>query len=54
MSLIYTCELNEVNPFDYLTRLQEHAELVAANPQQWLPWNYRGALPPSESGVATT
>ncbi len=22
MSLIYTCELNEVNPFDYLTRLQ--------------------------------
>ncbi len=25
MSLIHTCELNGVNPFDYLTELQRHA-----------------------------
>ncbi len=44
MSLIYTCQLNEVNPFDYLTQLQEHADHLAANPLRWLPWNYRAAL----------
>lgn len=44
MSLIYTCQLNEVNPFDYLTQLQQHAERVAANPALWMPWNYRAAL----------
>ena len=43
MSLIYTCELNGVNPFDYLTELQRHAEEVAAEPERWLPWNYRAA-----------
>jgi transposase len=41
MSLIYTCQLNEVNPFDYLTQLQQHADRVAANPALWMPWNYR-------------
>jgi transposase len=54
MSLIYTCELNSVNPFDYLTRLQEHADEVAANPPLWLPWNYREALATNEAPVATT
>ena len=44
MSLIYTCQLNEVNPFEYLTELQRHAAEVAVSPQQWLPWNYRAAL----------
>jgi transposase len=44
MSLIYTCQLNEANPFDYLTRLQRHAEAVAACPGSWMPWNYRDAL----------
>ena len=48
MSLIYSCQLNAVNPFDYLTQLQEHADRVAANPELWMPWNYRAALP-SES-----
>ena len=41
MSLIYTCQLNEVNPFDYLTQLQEHEEELAANPERWMPWNCR-------------
>ena len=53
MSLIYTCELNEVNPFDYLTQLQEHADEVRADPQQWLPWNYCQAVTPEESATAT-
>lgn len=44
MSLIHTCELNEVNPFDYLTELQRHAASVAAAPHAWLPWTYRAAL----------
>ena len=44
MSLIYTCQLNEVNPFDYLTELQQHTEAIAASPERWMPWNYRDAL----------
>ena len=44
MSLIYTCQVNEVNPFEYLTELQQHAEAIALNPERWMPWNYRDAL----------
>ena len=44
MSLIYTCQLNEVNPFDYLTQLQRHTDPLAASPQLWMPWNYREVL----------
>jgi transposase len=40
MSLIHTCELNGVNPFDYLTELQKHAAELARNPAAWMPWNY--------------
>ena len=44
MSLIYTCGLNQVNPFDYLTQLQRHVEALAARPERWMPWNYRDAM----------
>jgi hypothetical protein len=44
MSLIHTCELNGVNPFDYLTELQRHAEELQQNPSEWMPWNYRETL----------
>lgn len=44
MSLIYTCELNKVNPFDYLTELERHADHVACHPERWMPWNYGKAL----------
>jgi hypothetical protein len=44
MSLIYTCELNGINPFDYLTELQKHAQELAKNPAAWMPWNYRQTL----------
>jgi transposase len=43
MSLIHTCELNGINPFDYLTRLVREGERIADDPQQWLPWNYESA-----------
>jgi len=44
MSLIHTCRLNEVNPFNYLTALQQNAGAVKANPGQWLPWNFSQTL----------
>jgi hypothetical protein len=44
MSLIYTCQLNRANPFDYLTQLQRHADPLATGPERWMPWNYRDAL----------
>jgi transposase len=44
MSLIHTCELNGINPFDYLTQLLKHAEELAAHPADWMPWNYRDTL----------
>jgi hypothetical protein len=44
MTLIHTCELSGANPFDYLTELQRHSEELAANPKDWMPWNYRVTL----------
>ena len=44
MSLIHTCELNQANPFEYLTALLSHPNEVAANPEQFMPWNYRQTL----------
>jgi hypothetical protein len=44
MSLIHSCELNGSNPFDYLTELQRHAEDLARNPAEWMPWNYRSRI----------
>ncbi len=44
MSLIHTCELNGVNPFDYLTELQRHAKELKQNPSEWMPWNYGDTL----------
>jgi transposase len=44
MSLIHTCELNRVNPFDYLTELLRHPAELRTNPAEWMPWNYRDML----------
>jgi transposase len=44
MSVIHTCDINDINPFDYLTQLQKHAEAAAACPADWMPWNYRQTL----------
>jgi transposase len=48
MSLIHTCQLNGVNPFDYLMALQNNAEAVRKDPASWLPWNYPRAMPELE------
>ena len=44
MSLIHTCELNDVSAFDYLTELLRHTEELKQNPSEWMPWNYRDTL----------
>src|SRR6266700_4008765 len=49
MSLIHTCELNKVNPFDYLTELLRHPAEITVHPAEWMPWNYRETL----AGTAT-
>ena len=51
MSLIYTCELCEANPFDYLTELQRNADEVDAHPELWMPWNYRQTLDPTHAAA---
>ena len=44
MSLIYTCQLAGVNPFDYLTVLHRNADRLARESAQWMPWNYSETL----------
>jgi hypothetical protein len=48
MSLIHTCQLCGVNSFDYLTQLLRHHRELAANPAQWMPWNYREQVSPAD------
>ena len=50
MSLIHTCELNQVNPFAYLMALQQHAADIAKSPAAWLPWNYRQTMENAGTG----
>ena len=44
MSLIYTCELCDANPFDYLVALQRHHDEASKSPSDWMPWNYTSTL----------
>ena len=44
MSLIYTCQLAGEDPCRYLTEIQRHSKELAANPKEWMPWNYRETL----------
>jgi len=50
-SFIHTCELNEVNAFDYLIELQKHTHDVSRNPAEWMPWTYREILQRLESST---
>jgi hypothetical protein len=50
MSVIHTCELAQVNPFEYLQALMRHAQEVQVDPALWLPWNYRDRLAPDING----
>ena len=49
MSLIHTCNLASVNPFDYLTALKKHPADLVEHPEKWLPWNYNN--PSSSANV---
>jgi len=53
MSLIHTCELEGVNPFDYLVALQRHRDALVANPAAWMPWNYRETVTPLRAVAAS-
>ncbi|RDH41909.1 hypothetical protein B9G39_26195 [Zooshikella ganghwensis] len=44
MSVIHTALQNGINPIDYLTDLQIHAQYVKQSPKQWLPWCYQETL----------
>ena len=44
MSLIHTCKLGGVGPFDYLVQLQKNAAQVRRQPADWMPWNYQATL----------
>lgn len=54
MSIIHTCRLNDVNPFDYLVALLKHIDRVQEQPAEWLPWNYKVALNALTSSQAAT
>ena len=41
ISLVETCRINKENPDPYLTTLMKNRSSVFANPEQWLPWNYK-------------
>lgn len=43
-SLIQTCQMNGVNPFNYLLSLRRNSSAVFKVPQDWLPWNYRETM----------
>ena len=44
MTTIHTCELEGINPFDYMLTLAKHPNEIAMNPDQWMPWNYKLTL----------
>jgi len=44
MSLIETCILCGVNPFQYLVDLLRNIDRVQKAPRAWMPWNYQAAM----------
>jgi len=44
MSIIHTCELNQIPAFPYLVALLKNADKVLKDPEQWLPWTYQASL----------
>jgi len=41
ISLVETCRMNKQSPDHYLNSLMKNKSSVFANPEQWLPWNYK-------------
>lgn len=44
LSLIATCQLNKVNPHEYLTAIQTHSVELKATPADWMPWTFKETL----------
>ena len=44
ISLIHTCSLMKVNPFDYLVALQRYSSEVFREPSRWMPWNFEDTI----------
>ena len=44
MSLIHTCNLCQVNPFEYLKAMQQHSSELFRDPDKWMPWNYQQSI----------
>lgn len=44
MSIIHTCCLHEIDPFDYFIEIQKNIDSVKKCPGDWLPWNYKKSL----------
>lgn len=41
LSIIKTCELENINAFDYMVAIQNHHSKVKKDPESWMPWNYK-------------
>lgn len=44
MSVMETCILNRVNPYNFLIAIQKYQGDVSRNPELWLPWIYQVRL----------
>lgn len=44
MGILYTAASAGVDVFDYLNQLQAYQQLVANEPECWLPWHYQSTL----------
>lgn len=44
MSVMETCILNNINPWEYLVAIQEYQKDVRKNPSLWVPWSYETRL----------
>ena len=44
LSVIKTCDLNNVDAFEYMSEIQKNIVQVKLNPADWLPWNYQQNL----------
>ena len=49
MSLIHTCNLADINPYEYLISLQKHSSELFKHPEKWMPWNYDDINSPTTS-----
>ena len=44
MTLIHTCNLNRIDPYQYLVSLMRYSDDAACRPADWFPWNYEERL----------